>query len=122
MAKLTKADDNPVLNLNYSRDEQWTGEYWIDGKKIYRKTVYASIAPGTNTVAHGVSNIGSYRVFDLSNSYWIAGTQFFSYNVKENSESIYLIRIGANYISTQASDSWGNYPGYITIRYTKTTD
>lgn len=23
----------------YSTEEQWTGEYWIDGKKIYRKVL-----------------------------------------------------------------------------------
>ena len=26
--------------FKYSTDEQWTGEYWLDGKKIYTKTIY----------------------------------------------------------------------------------
>lgn len=28
-----------IENLDYSTSETWTGEYWIDGKKIYRKVV-----------------------------------------------------------------------------------
>jgi len=32
-------------NYRYSTDEQWTGKYWIDGKKIYQKV----IALTTNT-------------------------------------------------------------------------
>lgn len=28
-----------TINIDYSLEEQWTGKHWIDGKKIYQKTV-----------------------------------------------------------------------------------
>lgn len=30
--------------FKYSTEEQWIGEYWIDGKKIYQKVIVYSIA------------------------------------------------------------------------------
>ena len=33
----------PKSQRTYSTEEQWTGEYWIDGKKIYRKTIVQNI-------------------------------------------------------------------------------
>lgn len=33
-------DNLPSKNQRtYSTEEQWTGDYWIDGKKIYRKII-----------------------------------------------------------------------------------
>ena len=44
--------------ISYSLEEQWTGKYWFDGKKIYQKSVWSN-APGvgTATIPHGVANI-----------------------------------------------------------------
>ena len=43
--------------MGYSTEEEWTGKYWINGKKIYRKTGYiSSIAGGTVNVSQ-VSNV-----------------------------------------------------------------
>lgn len=37
-----------VIHPTYSTEEQWTGEYWIDGKKIYKKTFSGgSLTTGT---------------------------------------------------------------------------
>ena len=44
--------------VDYSYEEQWTGKLWVDGKKIYQKTL--SIAPGTSgdlIVPHGITRI-----------------------------------------------------------------
>ena len=48
-------------NASYSTSEQWTGGYWIDGKKIYRKVVDCGALPNatTKTVAHGIYNIAN---------------------------------------------------------------
>lgn len=35
--------DGQYEQLKYSTDEQWTGKYWTDGKKIYNKYVEATI-------------------------------------------------------------------------------
>ena len=39
MPKFVNKDENIILNLNYSSEESFTGMYWIDGKKIYRKYI-----------------------------------------------------------------------------------
>jgi hypothetical protein len=48
---------------NYSTAEQWTGKYWLDGKKIYQKTLNIGALPNNSqiTVLHNIINI-SYIV------------------------------------------------------------
>ncbi len=41
--------------------EHFTGVLWTDGRKIYEKTVVATLANGMNSIAHGISNIGTFR-------------------------------------------------------------
>ena len=45
--------------ISYSYEEQWTGTYWVDGRKIYQKTVTASHAAAnvTRSVPHEVANM-----------------------------------------------------------------
>lgn len=52
----------------YSTEEQWTGEYWIDGKKIYRKYMSVPVDGATKTVPHLIDNIGDFKRFDTSKS------------------------------------------------------
>ncbi|MCL1940038.1 MAG: hypothetical protein FWG04_05195 [Desulfovibrionaceae bacterium] len=46
-------------NASFSTAEQWTGGYWIDGKKIYRKVVNLGSGPNvaSKSVPHGISSI-----------------------------------------------------------------
>jgi hypothetical protein len=49
--------------FDYSTDERWTGKRWIDGRKIYQKTVACGALPnasGIKEVAHGILNV--YRI------------------------------------------------------------
>ena len=41
----------PKSQRTYSTEEQWTGEYWIDGKKIYRKII---IDPSPSKTQHTI--------------------------------------------------------------------
>jgi hypothetical protein len=57
--------DIVTTQFDYSTDEQWTGRRWIDGKKIYRKTVDCGALPmsGFKEIAHGIINIDRvYRI------------------------------------------------------------
>ena len=112
--------------FKYSANEQWTGEYWLDGKKIYTKTIYQKIGTsgdsGTITIPHNIQNIGDFSAIDFNHSFWIAGNHKWAFNSKENSEYISLIRIGNNVLYAQTSSGWSGFYGYITLRYTKTTD
>nr|DAL83801.1 MAG TPA: hypothetical protein [Caudoviricetes sp.] len=77
--------------FKYSNAEQFTGSYWIDGKKIYEKTI----------------NIGALPIPNVNP--WSLG------------ESIICYPTTGDIIIGSASDK-SSYTGYITLRYTKTTD
>ena len=51
---------------SYSLDEKWTGGYWVDGNKIYKKTISIDIpSSGTEvTIAHNISNFNSLIKYD----------------------------------------------------------
>lgn len=51
--------DFTTLAGNYSAAEQDTGFTWMDGEKIYKKTITRSsgVSTGNFTVAHGISNL-----------------------------------------------------------------
>ena len=43
--------------FQFSTEEQFTGEYWIDGKKIYTKTiVFSSVSLNQNIVVDTINN------------------------------------------------------------------
>lgn len=49
-----------IANFTYSTEEQWTGDYWIDGKKIYSKVVSIPRSAFTSqqfTYNHGIINL-----------------------------------------------------------------
>lgn len=114
-------------SFKYSTSEQWTGEYWQDGRKIYTKTLYPTVPQsGEVDVAHSISNIGDYRAFDYNNSYFQNKSSKEAYAI-----GVYLsptawcfpfaidttkvkIRFGADFVS-----GWNLV---VTIRYTKSTD
>ena len=56
------------MDLNFSLSETYTGKLWIDGKKIYEKTINIGTLPnngnsGVKNVAHGISQLD--RVIDI---------------------------------------------------------
>ena len=67
MAKLVTLHDTDgeviyaqtISDMDYSTSEQDTGCKWIDGKKIYRKTIDFGAFPNASSknVNHGVANI-----------------------------------------------------------------
>lgn len=57
-----------VIHPAYGTEEQWTGEYWLDGKKIYRKYLSIPIEAATTTAPHLIDNIGDFKRFDTSKS------------------------------------------------------
>ena len=45
--------------IGWSFEEQWTGRAWVDGKKVYQKTVDCGALPNATTkeIPHGIINI-----------------------------------------------------------------
>jgi len=109
--KLLNDISGKLKNLEeYSTTERVIGK-WVNGKPLYEKTI--SFPGNTTSIAHGVSPehlwiesgfvyAGQYgcRPVDLASSYC-------------DTTDLYLL---------YASEGWKTYPGYVVIRYTKTTD
>lgn len=123
MSNFVNKDGNIILNLNYSSEESFTGMYWIDGKKIYEKTINIGTLPnkgnsGVKNVAHGISQLD--RVIDIRgiavsdtetillphNNPWVLG------------ESVTIRVSGAN-ITVDTNSNKSSYTGYVTLKYTK---
>lgn len=91
--------------FKYSLDEQFTGEYWIDRKKIYKKTIFIE----SNNIPHGVNMdrvISISAIYNRGNTY---GQSDASNDITIQSSNIYL----TGNVSTYASSGV-----YITIKYT----
>lgn len=108
----------------YSTEEQFTGEYWIDGKKIYTKTIQSTINLfASGNVAHGISNIGTYRTYDMNNSFWaINGVCYCLGRYEGSTAFIGPGNITSTHMNLSVGSSWYSNttsPVYVTIRYTK---
>ena len=92
--------------FKYSTSEKFTGEYWLDGKKIYVKTLEIN----EQSQKHGLKNVSTivgFEAFKYSSSTY--GRIDVSKDITIQSESIYL---------TCPAD----YTIFLTIRFTKTTE
>lgn len=106
-----------------SETEQDTGEKWVDGKPIYRKTINTgALNPSSaKNVAHNISNIGNYIVIDQSNSY-ARNSEGVCANIPrpghilQDNVGIY---VGPTNIVINTSSAVQFSNSYVTLRYTK---
>ena len=105
--------------IDYSLEEQFTGKHWIDGKKIYQKTVNFGQLPAVNTykyVSHDVSNLeqmismtGIATSPGATTLYFPERTSSLSHNISKNQLAFY------------GDINWHLYTtSYVTIQYTCT--
>lgn len=110
-------------SLSYSENETWTGKYWTDGRKIYTKLVTGTV-PSTGTtisIPHGVSGIGSFRVYD-----WVKMDNYqcplFNFALPANNFN-WLGFDETNLIFLRGGDGvWAGSPIVAAILYTKASD
>lgn len=120
---------NAFQSLSYT--EQETGEFWINGKPIYTKTVSVGVNSKTISVNKTLSSLGISNVGHI----WVDGQNSYAY-YRGGSEGYQSVNV---YLSTS---DWkatyvnkinglairGSMPTAIpttfvvTLRYTKTTD
>lgn len=58
--------------MNYSTEEQFTGKFWIDGKKIYRRTYsgpFSSVIPSTTGRQQQLLDITNWNIDECISSY-----------------------------------------------------
>lgn len=111
------------IYFKYSENEQWTGEYNYDGKKIYIKT--ASFITSSSNVgawaSTGIILANMYRVLDIR-GYSDDGTQFNTYPGYESSS--YFLNLCSG-VQKDILYMCAGYPSKkitLNILYTKTTD
>ena len=114
---------NKAVTENYSTEETFTGKYWIDGKKIYKKTITGITSTGTKT--HNISNFGEITDFyghiiksngrqELIPRMVLSNPELYGIAVGDFSTTGFYIEFGSNYTNVQK--------GVLTLEYTKTTD
>lgn len=123
---LDNSNYKDLTAFTYSTTEQWTGEYWIDGKKIYQKTVtWSNLSAGSISKAHNISNIDSivdYKIFAKN-----SGGELFTfpcvYYGSGSSGTFYdtYMFVTKTYINCKSNVAWSSHEFYATIKYTKTS-
>jgi hypothetical protein len=106
--------------INFSTAEQFTGLYWVDGKKIYQKTVSLSTLPNAAsiTIAHGIINISA--IIGLS-GYCTNNTVFNPLPfVSTTATQVIGVFSDLTNITVQTAANYSTYSGYVTLRYTCT--
>ena len=129
MAKLVTLHDangeiiypQTISDMDYSTSEVKTNATWIDGKPIYKKTVFfPSVASGDRDSAHGISNVSlviKHEAFFISSGTYIPVPSLVNTN-GGNYFSIWSI----NSINVHTFSSIPFQDFYVTLWYTKTTD
>lgn len=127
-------DDLQSGGINYSMEEQDTGLTWVDGKKIYQKTVDVPLTRDLESkINHGISNFNElisiegtvltvdqtrgnlYRSFPFV--YSGSGGANYTISIYDFDETSFMFVRGNAYYSNNT-----NIGGKFTFRYTKTTD
>lgn len=107
---------------SYSTTEVDTGGTWIDGSRIYKKTIDTGTLPNntTKTVAHGISNLGTIikiEGFASSGSEYIP-LPFVWFNP---SSTVSVYATSSNIEIVTATDQSNRTVSYVTIYYTKSS-
>lgn len=122
--------DNALINAPYiySLNEQKIG-VWIDGKPLYQKTIYISQLPNSSVLEIDPNVNNLYEIIDFNGyctpkdkiSYPLSYTRPLP---NPSPDSINSIRVDSQngYIRVVTASNWSTYEGWLTIRYTKTTD
>lgn len=119
VSNLNEFGDEVIKQYNsYSTSEKFTGEYWIDGKPIYKKVFTGTTVAGDTSV-----NMSSLNIRQLVNITGVIG-QNDEYKPINFTYDNYKISTrysnGTMYIN--ASNVYANLTFYLIVEYTKTTD
>ena len=121
----TEEFDSIIDPNSYSLSEKWTGGYWVDGKKIYKKTIYVASFPNAAeaTIAHNISNLG--QVIRLQGYMATGSGGAWPIPMPPNPLAAITTGIIAFASNTSITIRTGSdrrqYSGYITLWYTKSS-
>lgn len=108
--------------FKYSTDEQWTGEYWIDGKKIYCKVVSVSGFTKDKYVVHNISNLHRILSCDLFVMFNDGTNHMMPRAHKDNDHDGISVQVTKTNLILQVGQSNGfaDVTGYAILKYIKT--
>ena len=108
--------------FKYSTDEQWTGEYWIDGKKIYCKVVSVSGFTKDKYVAHNISNLHRILSCDLFVMFNDGTNHMMPRAHKDDDHDGISVQVTKTNLILQVGQSNGfaDVTGYAILKYIKT--
>lgn len=111
-----------VPTVHYSTSEQVIGT-WIDGKPLYERTLSLGALPNNSikTVPHNIANVD---LIFVSDSFFQTGAGASSYlNFTNDSTAGQTeILVDRTNVEIWAGSNRTSWNGYVTVRYTKTTD
>lgn len=117
-----KIDFTTLAFGNFSTTEQNTGFTWIDGRKIYKKTVNFGALPNntTKSVNHNISNLAMPVAID-GVAYSSGG--FYSLPVSSPVDISYNIStsVGTTQVNIRTGRDYSSFSAYITLYYIKTS-
>ena len=123
---LNQMQDNieEAIEEHYSTEETFTGKYWIDGKKIYKKVIITtagtlqnllnSMSIETVIYKEGMANAG-YDTTWFINDYPSDEQNNYKFGIRrKTSTGQFVVSYGSNYSDSSSL--------YLILEYTKTTD
>lgn len=106
------------LGFQYSTEEQWTGKYWLDGKKIYTITFAVPKFNNTKTnVDFGVKNIA--QLINIEGAFLRDGYDFY-YSLDNMYMSEYRVYKSSGMFEIATNNQYVTLSGCITLFYTCT--
>ena len=112
--------------FKYSTEEQFTGEYWIDGKKIYTKVIKETgvlSKAETSNIKHDIINLSEfvdYDVFVQGDDGLYRLTVVYYSNVTSGTFYDMFARVNGNSIQIiNNSSDWSGYSVTAILYYTK---
>lgn len=104
--------------FKYSTEEQWIGEYWIDGKKIYAVTFAVPKFNSTKiNVNFGIKNIA--QLINIEGAFLRDGYDLF-YSLDNMYMSEYRVYKSSGIFEIATNNANVSLSGYITLFYTCT--
>ena len=116
----TKTSDSAVAignDTDYSTTEKIVGT-WIDGKRLYQKTVEGNISAGWSNIAHNISNVDTIYISEG----FVQRSDKISRRIGGSDGTNHILGVvSPSQISVHNIDSTYN-KAIVTLQYTKTTD
>lgn len=109
--------------FKYSTEEQFTGEYWINGVKIYCKVIPISGFNANKSIDHGISNFNRALSVDV----FVKHSNGYNYMIPRAHRDNDHDGIGVIITKTQLiievgpSNDFSSMSGYAILKYIKVT-